>query len=218
MRRNKFNVLTAENSIVSQIMAELRDVRIQSDRQRFRQNLRRFGQIVGYEISKQLDYKKRQVKTRLGHSTCAVLARPPVVGGVLRAGVPLHEGLLDTFGDADNAFVGAYRSESSGSEIKVNLNYVGTASLTGRVLIFGDPMWATGGSMIDSLEALLRHGTPRAIHLVGVVASKKGVERVRRRFPEAYLWVGAVDSALNHKAYIVPGLGDAGDLAFGEKV
>ncbi|MBX7143304.1 MAG: uracil phosphoribosyltransferase [Oligoflexia bacterium] len=217
MNKKRLHILTDTDSLVSEYLAELRNIRIQGNRERFRQNLRRIGICLAYEISKQLKYTKQNVRTPLGSKVCSVIGQQPVVGSVLRAGVALHEGLLEMFPDADNAFVGAYRQEGS-AKVAVKLDYVGAPKLRGRVLIFGDPMLASGTSMIQALRAVMRFGQPKALYLAAVIASRQGVARVLKEFPEANLWVGAMDPKLDAKAYIVPGLGDAGDLAFGPKV
>lgn len=217
MSKERLHILSEPNSAICHYLSELRDTKIQSNRERFRGNLRRIGACIAYEISKELPFSNRMVRTPLGSKSCKVLKRQPVVGSVLRAGVALHEGLLDVYPDADNAFVGAYRQEG-GTKVAVKLDYVGAPRLTGRDLIFGDPMLASGTSMVQALNAVLSHGAPSSIHLVAVIASKQGVARLRREFPEASLWVGVIDPGLNAQAYIVPGLGDAGDLAFGPKL
>ncbi len=209
---------SAENSALQWCLYQLRSVELQQNRSQFRENLRRVGRFLAYEISKTLTYQALSVQTPLGQSPCCVLAAKPVIGTVLRAGLPMHEGFLDVFDDADNAFVAAYRQEGKGSAISVALEYVGAPRLDGRTLIFCDPMLATATSMLKSLEAVERHGKPTKVHAACVIASTAGVEAFRKARPDVHLWVAAVDPSLNDKAYIVPGLGDAGDLAFGEKL
>lgn len=210
--------LSENNSILGMYLRELRDSRLQTDRMRFRNNLRRVGQLMALEISKTLEYVPEQVQTCLGVATCSVLKEQPIVGTVLRAGLPMHEGFLDVFDRADNAFIGAYRREEPGSSVSVALDYVGTAPLAGRTLLFCDPMLATAGSMLSSLTAVEKHGIPKQIHVAAIFASAPGIQTFQRARPDAHLWVAAIDPELNSKAYIVPGLGDAGNLAYGEKL
>lgn len=215
---SKLHLLSQSNSVVSQYLAELRDINLQSDRLRFRHNITQIARCVGFEISKSLNYKNKALKTSLGTARCRILKEQPVVGTVLRAGLAMHQGLLDVFCDADNAFVGAARQENQPGKILTNLSYSAAPNLDGRTLIFSDPMLATGGSMQAALKALLRNGKPAKIHLVVVIASKRGVAHIMKHFPQAELWIGVIDPKLNDKFYIVPGLGDAGDLAYGEKL
>ena len=216
--KSKLHLLSAGNSLINQYIAELRDTKIQSDRLRFRNNIRLIATFAGFEISKTLSYTNKLVKTPLGRVDCKVLKQQPVVGSVLRAGIAMHEGLLDVFNSADNAFIGAARQESTPGVISTNLSYTASPKLDGRTLIFSDPMLATGGSMQAALQALLKYGKPAKMHLVAVIASKQGVAQIMRKFPQADLWVGVIDPQLNRQFYIVPGLGDAGDLAYGEKL
>jgi uracil phosphoribosyltransferase len=209
--------LSEKNSLVSVWMRELRDVTIQADRARFRKNIERIGQVAAYEISKTFVFTQVQVQTPLAAVLCHVLAVQPVLATILRAGLPLHQGLLSWFDQADSAFVGAYRKHTTGNSFVVEQGYLACPDLTARPLILADPMLATGASMVQTLTALLENGTPSQLHIVSVVASPEGVEEVLQSFPEAHIWVGAIDSGLNAEQYIVPGLGDAGDLCFGEK-
>ena len=209
---------TSTNSLVSQFMAELRDVNRQQDRARFRQNLHRLGQIMAYEISKTLPYEPRDVQTPLAKTHCSVLASAPVLATVMRAGVPFHEGFLSFFDAADSAFMFAYRKHDAKGAFEIAAHYLACPRLDGRTLIVCDPMLATGASMITTLDHLLQHGQPQAIHAACVIASKQGVKTVAERYPQATIWAGAIDPELDSRKYIVPGLGDAGDLAFGEKV
>ncbi len=206
------------NSIVNKYISEMRDVNIQHDRMRFRKNIERIGQIVAYEISKQLNYEHVDVTTPLGVADCSVPDEQIVVGAILRAALPLHQGVLDCFDDAENAFVSAYRKYDEDFNFDIHIEYIASPTLDGKTLILCDPMLATGGSMQLAYEALLTKGTPGKVHVVSIIASQEAIEYLQENMPEdATLWVGAVDSYLDQHKYIVPGLGDAGDLAFGEK-
>lgn len=208
-----------EHSIVSKYMMELRDVNVQNDPLRFRHNLERIGQIMAYEISKQLDYRTTEINTPLGPCTCHDIDDTIVLGTIMRAGIPFHQGFLDYFDRAQNAFVSAYRKyKEKGDSFDVLIEYLASPRLDGKTLILVDPMLATGSSMELAYRALLTKGIPAKIHLASVIASRQSVEYIRSRFPESTtLWVGAIDDEVNSHSYIVPGLGDAGDLAYGEK-
>jgi uracil phosphoribosyltransferase len=211
--------LSQTNSIVNQFLAELRDVEIQRDRLRFRINLRRLGEIFAYEISKTFSYDMREVVTSLGTANVPMLTEQPIVGTILRAGLPLHEGILNFFDGADNAFISAYRKHHKDGTFDIKLEYVSSPPLDNRMLILADPMLATGSSMVMTYKALMERGRPRQTHIVAVLASSQGIEFVKRNLSsDVTLWVGAIDEELTAQAYIVPGLGDAGDLAFGEKI
>jgi uracil phosphoribosyltransferase len=210
--------LSAQPSIAHQFLAELRDTGIQGDRARFRRNLERIGQLLAYEISKTLEYTPMPVQTPLATATIPLPSQRIVLATVLRAGLPFHQGFLQYFEQADNAFVGAYRHHQSEVTFDIRLDYASSPSLDGCVLIMIDPMLATGASFNRALDSLLRHGKPAAIHIAAVIASAPGVEAVQRHSPSAHLWLGAIDPELNAKSYIVPGLGDAGDLAYGSKL
>ena len=213
------NILGNQNSIVNQFIAELRDAEIQKDRMRFRRNLERLGEIFAYEISKQLPYAVKEVTTPLGIASVPVLSEQPVIGTILRAGLPLHNGFLNFFDQADNAFISAYRMHHKDGSFDIKLEYVSTPSLNGRILILNDPMLATGSSIVMTYRALLEHGIPRQTHIVAALASTQGVNYVKSHLSsEVTLWIGAVDEELTAQAYIVPGLGDAGDLSFGNKI
>lgn len=213
------NNLGKENSIFNKFMLELREVSIQGDSLRFRRNLQRLGEIFAYEISKTFDYFPQDVTTSLGHLVMQQPADKPVLATILRAGLPLHQGLLNYFDKADSAFVSAFRKYSKDEKFTISLDYVSSPSIQNRVLIISDPMLATGGSLVASLKGLLEKGTPKHIHIVCALASDVGIAFVKKNFSRKNLtfWVGAIDDELTAKAYIVPGLGDAGDLAFGEK-
>ena len=206
------------NSIATQYVAELRDTKIHGDRARFRCNLKRLGQIAAYEISKSLPYICRDVVTPLGTSPCQLLKEQPVLGTILRAGIPLYEGMLSVLDQADSAFLSAYRAHASDGSFTIKLEYVSCPELDNRVLILADPMLATGQSIEAALAELPQFGTPREVHIVSVIASQPGLDRLCAQLPTVHFWTFAVDPALDGRAYIVPGLGDAGDLAFGTKV
>lgn len=211
-------ILSEQNSIVNRFIAELRDVSIQNDRARFRRNLERIGEIAAYEISKTLPYHTKDFTTPLGVAPMDVPAEQPVVATILRAGLPLHQGVLNYFDHADNAFISAYRKHHKDGSFEISLEYVATPSLDGRIVILTDPMLATGQSMVMTYKAMLERGVPAHTHVVSVIASNLGVEYVKKHLSSNItLWIGAVDEELTAQSYIVPGLGDAGDLAYGEK-
>ena len=212
------HLLSEKNSIINLFIAELRNVDVQKDRMRFRRNLERIGEIAAIEISKTLPYKQEEVTTPLGIANVSVPAEFPVVGTILRAGLPLHQGLLNYFDHADNAFAAAYRRHHKGGEYEIEVDYLSSPSLEGRVLIIVDPMLATGSSIEVVYKKLLGRGTPKRIHVAAAIAAEVGVKHVRSKLPEnTMIWVGALDKELTAQSYIVPGLGDAGDLAFGRK-
>lgn len=213
----EFN-LSDNHTIANQFIAELRDARLQTDRLRFRRNLERVGEILAYEISKTLAYEEREVETPLGIAQVALPADQLVLATILRAGLPFHQGLLNVFDRADNAFVSAYRKQHKGGKFEINLEYVSCPNLEGKTVILSDAMLATGASMGLAARALLEFGTPQSLHIVTAIASVDGLNYIRRRFPEAHIWMGALDEELTAKSYIVPGLGDAGDLSFGAKL
>ena len=199
--------LSLSNSIINQFVAELRDVTIQSDRMRFRRNLERIGEIFAYEISKTISFELK------------VLGEQPIVGTILRAGLPLHTGILNYFDAADNAFISAYRKHHKDGSFDIKLEYVGSPSLENRILILCDPMLATGSSMVMTYKALMDKGIPKHTHIVCALASIEGIEYVKRNLPEnVTIWAAAIDEELTAQSYIVPGLGDAGDLAYGSKL
>lgn len=201
-------------------MLELRDVDIQHNAMRFRTNLERIGQIMAYEISRRLDYKDREVRTPLGKCVCKEPSDQVVLATILRAGLPFHHGFLSYFDQAENAFVSAYRRyREKGDTFDIVVEYMATPDIEGKTLILVDPMLATGSSMELAYKALLQKGTPARIHVASVIASRQSVEYVKQHFPDdrTTVWCGAIDPEINAHSYIVPGLGDAGDLAFGEK-
>jgi uracil phosphoribosyltransferase len=209
--------LSEQHSLVSNWVSELRDISIQTDRMRFRRNLERIGEVAAYEISKKLQQTTREVETPLGTHTSMVLAEQPVLATILRAGVPMHQGLLNYFDRADNAFISAYRKHHRDGTFEINLEYVSCPELDGRVLILSDPMLATGASLVKTIEYLQAEGRPAEIHIVCAIACEVGIEYVLRKAPKAHIWCGDIDNEITAKGYIVPGLGDAGDLAYGEK-
>ena len=212
--------ISQQNSILNTFISEIRDVSIQKDRMRFRRNIERIGEIIGYEMSKVLSYRATSVETPLGTSAIHVLDNDIVLCSILRAGVPLHNGLLNYFDTAENAFISAYRQHKHNQEsFEIIVEYLACPNLEGKTLILADPMLATGKSMVATFEALKPFGTPEAIHLVSVIGAQEGVTYVKNHFDAStHLWIATIDDTLNDKGYIVPGLGDAGDLAFGEKL
>jgi uracil phosphoribosyltransferase len=213
------HIFNQQDSFFSVILAELRSTEIQQDRMRFRKNLERFGALAAYEISKKLSYETQDVITPLGMAPCRVIQHQPVVASVLRAGLPVHQGVLETLDRADNAFISAYRKHHKGTDkFEVMVEYLSSPSIDGRELILCDPMLATGSSMVLAYKAMLQKGKPSHIHVLSVIASQEGVNFVKSHLPaNTTFWIGAVDEELTAQAYIVPGLGDAGDLAYGEK-
>jgi uracil phosphoribosyltransferase len=211
---------THENSILNQFISELRDISIQKDRMRFRTNIERVGEILSYELSKTLTYKDKKIQTPLGKKDMSLIQNSLVLCSVLRAGLPLHQGLLNYFDNADNAFISAYRHHRDNRDaFEVIVKYFAAPSLTNKTLILMDPMLATGKTLENVLKALKAHGTPKQIHIVSVIGSQSGVDYVKTIFPEeTHLWIATIDDPLTSKGYIKPGLGDAGDLAFGLKL
>lgn len=209
------HVVGAEPSLLTQVLAELRNEKLQKDRHRFRWNLQRAGFLLAYEISRQLPYLEAEVRTPLGQALVKVLAEPPVLVSILRAGNAFLAGAMEAFDFADVGFVAAYRTEHTNREVEVQVDYLAVPSLAGRLVILLDPMLATGSSLILSYEALLFRGHPRQLFIMALIASEYGLKAVQKRLPEAEIYVGAVDKELTARGYIVPGLGDAGDLAYG---
>lgn len=213
------HILSEFPSMVNSYLAEVRDRRVQQDRLRFRRNVERIGEIFAYEISRTLPYTDRTVETPLGAAEVRVLQEQPLVASILRAWLPLHQGLLNVFDQADNAFISAYRKHvGEETAFEVEIEYLSSPSVEGRTVILADPMLATGTSMVLSYKALTSRGTPAHTHVVAIIASEAGVRFALEHLPDnVTLWLGVVDRELNARAYIVPGLGDAGDLAFGAK-
>ena len=209
-----------ENSILNTFLAEIRDVHIQKDRMRFRRNIERIGEILAFQLSKSFSYSSKNIETPLGNHQSYLPEDSLVLCSILRAGVPLHNGLLNYFDMADNAFISAYRHHRDNSEsFEIVVEYLACPNLEGKTLILADPMLATGQSLVATYEALKPFGKPKSIHLVSVIGAQEGVDFVSKHFSEnVHLWIAVIDETLNSKGYIVPGLGDAGDLAYGEKL
>ena len=206
-------------SLFSEFVAQLRSVDIQQDRMRFRRNLERIGELLSYEMSKTLPYQVQRITTPLGEKDIPLIQDKIVVCSILRAGLALHQGILNYFDKADNAFISAYRKHTSPSEFEILVEYLASPSLQDNILILADPMLATGRSFVNVYNSLQPLGTPKEIHLFAVIGSKQGLKYVSQHFPEnTHLWIATIDDHLNENSYIVPGLGDAGDLAFGEKM
>lgn len=212
--------LSLNNSIFSQFLSEIRGVNIQNDSMRFRKNMERIGEVFAYEVSKQLEYELTQTVTPLGVAETYKLKSEPVIATILRAGLPLHSGFLNYFDKAENAFVSAYRKHHKDNTFEIALEYIACPDLNGKTLILCDPMLATGSSMTLTYKALLAKGRPKHTHIVSVIASAQGVDYLKTHMPDANftVWCGAIDEELTAQSYIVPGLGDAGDLAFGSKL
>ncbi|WP_430408676.1 uracil phosphoribosyltransferase [Kordia sp.] len=210
---------TTQSSLLNQFIAELRDVSIQKDSMRFRRNIERVGEILSYECSKVLENTTKNIPTPLGTKDMNLPVNDVVICSILRAGLPLHQGILNYFDKAENAFVSAYRDHiDDGDAFEIVVNYMATPSLEGKTLLLVDPMLATGRTMKNVYDVLLQQGTPKNIHIISVLGSTQGVNYVNNNFPEdTHLWIAAVDNQLNSRGYIVPGLGDAGDLAYGTK-
>jgi uracil phosphoribosyltransferase len=210
--------LSQQVSLLNHYIAELRDNTIQHDRMRFRTNLERIGQIMAYEISKTLPYNEASITTPLGIASTHLLEQQPVLAIILRAALPMYLGMLHYFDKADNAFISAYRKHHEDGSFDIELEYTACPTLDNRILIICDPMLATGASLVVTIKKLAKMGIPKQIHIVAAIASADGIEYVKQELPNATLWVAAIDPILNEKKYIVPGLGDAGDLAFGVKM
>ena len=212
------HLLSDTPSIANQYIAQMRDINVQADSMRFRRNMERLGECIGYELSKELNYVEYSIETPLGQAPTELPAEELVLANILRAGLPLHQGLLNVFDDAGNAFVSAYRKHHKDGTFEIEVEYLSCPDLENKVLIVCDPMLATGASMVLATQALLTHGKPSAIHFVVAIGARLGLEYLQRKFPDAHIWLGALDEELTAKSYIVPGLGDAGDLSFGPKV
>lgn len=210
--------LSEGNSLINQYVLELRDIKIQKDSMRFRRNLERIGEICAYEISKTLSYKTIEVTTPLGEANISVIDEQIVLITILRAGLPLHQGVLNYFDNAENGFVSAYRKHHKDGTFEIELEYLACPSIEGKTLIISDPMLATGSSMVNTYKSLLEKGNPKKIHVVVAISSAEGISYTERNLPEnTTIWSAAIDEELTAQSYIVPGLGDAGDLAFGKK-
>jgi uracil phosphoribosyltransferase len=212
--------LTERPSVASRFLAEIRNVDIQHDRMRFRRNLERLGEILAYELSKELEYSADHVRTPLGEAPVDELNEQPILLTILRAGLPLLQGFQNYFDRADTGFIGAYRyhpNNDAGFSIKTD--YLAIPDINQKLLILVDPMLATGRSIVDTMDSILTKGTPRFVHIVSAIATPEGIRHIKENFPVDFkIWTGAVDQGLNDKSYIVPGLGDAGDLSFGNKL
>lgn len=212
-------VLTETYSIANHFLAELRHQETQKDAMRFRKNMERLGEIFAYEISKTLSYQNRDVETQLGAKITQQVSQQVVLVTILRAGLPLHQGLLNYFDKAENAFIGAYRGKHDEKEsFEIEMDYITSPDIQDKILIISDPMLATGKSIEKAYHAMLRYGIPAKTHIVSAIASRRGVRFIKARLPQCRLWIGDIDEELNSKSYIVPGLGDAGDLSYGGKV
>ena len=210
--------LSSHHTLLSNWIAELRDVEIQGDRMRFRTNLERIGQVAAYEISKVLPWKIQETRTPLGIHESKVLESQPVLATILRAGLPMHQGMLQYFDKADNAFISAYRKHQPDGSFEISMQYMSCPSLENRIVIISDPMLATGASIIKTIDFIQNEGQPKAIHVVCAIACNEGIEMIQRDCGDQIsIWCGDIDDELTAKGYIVPGLGDAGDLAFGTK-
>jgi uracil phosphoribosyltransferase len=214
------HILSQKNSIFNQYIAELRDITIQKDSMRFRRNLERMGEIMSYEISKTLDYQTKETTTPLGIAETSHLVDQPVIATILRAGLPMHIGVLNYFDRAHNAFISAYRRHHKDNTFDIHVEYVSSPNIDDKVLILCDPMIATGGSIVLAYKAILAKGTPKHVHIISAISSREGVDYVKANLAtkNVTIWCGAIDEELTAHSYIVPGLGDAGDLAFGEKI
>jgi len=212
--------LGKKNSIFNQFLAEIRSLDVQEDRMRFRRNMERLGEIFAYEISKTLEYEAKEVTSPLGVSEMPLIKNYPILATILRAGLPLHQGMLNYFDHADNAFISAYRKHHKNGKFDIELEYVSSPDLEKKTLILVDPMLATGASMEVSYKSLMQFGKPKHTHIVAAIASLEGINYLKRKLNmnRVSIWVGAIDDELTAQSYIVPGLGDAGDLSFGEKL
>ncbi len=210
--------LSEEHSLICQWVSEIRDITVQHDRMRFRRNMERVGEVIAYEISKLLPFSTKKIATPLGETNSTVFDNhQPVLATILRAGVPLYQGLLNYFDQADNAFVAAYRKHKKDGSFEIEQHYITCPDLSDRVLIIADPMLATGASLLQALETLCTFGQPSKIIIVSCIASTVGIDNIMRAYPEIDIWAAAIDEEITAKGYIVPGLGDAGDLAYGPK-
>ena len=211
--------LGQQNSIFNHFIQEIRDVNIQKDSMRFRRNIERIGEVFAYEISKKMKYENQDITTPLGISTESLMTEKPVLATILRAGLPLHQGLLNYFDRSDNCFISAFRKHKKGGNFEIKIEYMSSPSLDGQTVVLCDPMLASGNSMVLAMKALLSKGKPKHIHIVAIITSTEGIQYLKENTPfrNCTLWLGAQDAEMTSQSYIVPGLGDAGDLAFGEK-
>tara|TARA_B110000091_G_scaffold6638_1_gene6464 strand:- start:927 stop:1580 length:654 start_codon:yes stop_codon:yes gene_type:complete len=216
----KIHHIGESNSVLNTFISEIRDHEIQKDSLRFRRNIERIGEILSYELSKNLSYSRVSVETPLGDKSVQLPSNNLVLCSILRAGLPLHQGLLNYFDKAENAFISAYRHHSKNNdEFEIVVEYFAAPQIDNKTLLLADPMLATGQSLVAVYEAIKKHGTPKELHIVAIIGSKEGIDFIQKNFPEnTHLWIAAIDDELNSKGYIIPGLGDAGDLAFGKKL
>ncbi len=210
--------LSEQHSLVSNWVGELRSAEIQTDRMRFRRNLERIAEVAAYEISQQLEWEEIEIQTPLGIANCKTMKTQPVLATILRAGLPMHNGMLNYFDKADNAFISAYRKHHRDGSFEISLEYMSCPPLDGRLVIISDPMLATGSSLVKTIQYMKADAAPSQIHIVVAIACTVGIEYVLREQPDVKIWCGEIDDELTAKGYIVPGLGDAGDLAFGTKM
>ena len=210
--------LSAQHSLLSNWVIELRDVEIQTDSMRFSRNLERIGEVAAYEISKTMAWQEKEVSTPLGIANCKVLQAQPVLATILRAGLGMHTGLLNYFDKAENAFISAYRKHNPDGSFEISIEYMSCPEIDGKVVIISDPMIATGASLVKAIQYLKEEGVIKELHIVCAIACTVGIEYVLREQPKATIWCGDIDDEITAKGYIVPGLGDAGDLAFGQKM
>jgi len=212
------HILSENFSVVNSWINELRDVKIQNDRIRFRRNMERIGEVIALEISKKLNHKELEIITPISKIKSYEIDTQPIITTILRAGIPLFQGILNYLDKADCGFVAAYRKHDTNDYFSIKQDYLTCPNLTDRPLIIADPMLATGASLIEAIKDLLTHGKPSQMHIASAIASKQGVETIQKAYPNAHIWVGIIDPDLTSKGYISPGLGDAGDLSFGEKL
>ncbi|AOW18174.1 uracil phosphoribosyltransferase [Polaribacter vadi] len=212
--------IAENNSVLNTFLSEIRDQTIQKDSLRFRRNIERIGEILSYELSKTLSYKNENITTPLGTKEVQLSTNDLVLCSILRAGLPLHQGLLNYFDKAENAFISAYRHHpNNDQDFEIVVEYFASPEIENKTLLLADPMLATGQSLVAVYEAIKKHGVPKEIHILAVIGAKEGVDFVADHFPEnTHLWIATIDDSLNEKGYIIPGLGDAGDLAFGQKL
>lgn len=216
----KIHHIAKENSVLNTFLSEIRDASVQKDRMRFRRNIERIGEILGYELSKILNYEIKVIKTPMGEKKTFLINDRIVICSVLRAGLPLHQGLLNYFDNADSSFISAYRHhENNEDSFKIIVEYLASPALDNKILILADPMLATGRSLVSTFETLKNMGTPKEIHLVSAIGAKEGIEYIKNHFDtDTHLWIADIDDGLDQRGYIIPGLGDAGDLSFGDKL
>jgi uracil phosphoribosyltransferase len=210
--------LSEKHSLISNWVAELRSEEIQKDRMRFRRNLERIAEVIAYEISKGMEFNEQEIETPLGIANSKMLLVQPILATILRAGLPMHQGMLNYFDKADNAFISAYRKHHKDGTFEINLEYMSCPDLDQRIVIISDPMLATGSSLVKTIQYLKGEGDPKEIHIVCAIACTVGIEYVKREEPSVKIWCGDIDDELTAKGFIVPGLGDAGDLAYGAKI